>query len=85
MTRFDVSWTSDAEDDLAAFWIAASDRQAITTADARIADLLSRDPLGCGEELAEGLRRLTVPPLVVMYSVDLATQTVEVSGVGLTA
>ena len=85
MTRFDVSWTDDAEQDLAAFWLAVSDRQAITAAEARLTDLLSRDPLTCGAALAEGLRCLTEPPLVVVYSVDVSKRKVEVSGVGLTS
>ena len=46
---FSIVWTPDAENDLAAVWLAAADRAAVTEA-ARDVELdLQRDPLAIGE------------------------------------
>jgi plasmid stabilization system protein ParE len=81
MSRYTVSWTEDAEDELADIWNRATDKAAVTAADATIARLLASDPINNGTDLAEGLRKLVVEPLVVYYSVDLGKRFVEVSRV----
>jgi len=43
---------------------------------------LARDPIGNGQHVREGLYRIIVSPLVVYYSVEDSTRTVEVEGVG---
>jgi len=78
-----VEWLADAEDDLAAAWLKAPDRRAVTDAQAVIDRLLARDPLSNGEEVAEGLRKLTVAPLVAYYEVDQDRRHVTVSNVAL--
>ncbi len=81
--RFLVEWLPDAEDDLAAAWMQAPDRQVVTDAQAVIDRLLARDPLTNGAEVAEGLRKFTVAPLVVYYEVDTGRRHVTVTNVAL--
>jgi hypothetical protein len=81
MSRYTVEWLPGAEDELADIWIAASDRPAITAAEAAITRLLARDPINHGIQLSEGLRKLEMAPLTVFYSVDAARNAVEVSNV----
>jgi len=80
---FLVEWLPDAEDDLAAAWIQASDRQAVTGAQALIDRLLARDPLTNGEEVAEGLRKIIAEPVVAYYEVDTGRRHVTVTNVAL--
>jgi hypothetical protein len=61
----------------------APDRRAVNAAERQADALLAADPLGNGRPVSEGLYRLDVGPLVVLYEVDVATRTVEVTGVGL--
>ena len=70
-----------AEDELARVWLRSADRAAVTAAQARADSLLARDPLSHGRHLSEGLYALDVPPLVLTYTVDSATRTVEVTWV----
>jgi hypothetical protein len=70
MNGYAVSWQSEAEDELASIWIQALDRQAVTQAQVQVDRLLARDPLGCGSEVAEGLWKIMLVPLVVYYEVD---------------
>jgi hypothetical protein len=79
-----VDWVSVAEDQLADIWVLAPDRQAVTAAEAAIQNLLTRDPLGRGTAVSEGLRKLTVVPLTVYYEVDSVQRTVEVQAVAYT-
>jgi plasmid stabilization system protein ParE len=81
MSRYTVSWTEDAEQELADIWTRAGDREAVTAADAAITRLLASDPINNGTDLAEGLRKLIVDPLMVYYSVDPGKRFVEVSHV----
>jgi mRNA-degrading endonuclease RelE of RelBE toxin-antitoxin system len=81
MNLYDVEWSRDVERDLANFWLNAADPDAITAAQAD--QLLARNPLGHGKPLPEGLYRLQVPPLVLVYTVDTARRQVRVTGVGL--
>jgi len=45
--------------------------------------LLARDPLGNGDEVAEGLHKITVAPLVAYYEVDTGRRHVTVSNEAL--
>jgi hypothetical protein len=83
MTSHTVEWTQEAERDLADIYWRAADKPAITQAQAAIDKQLSNSPTTKGTALAEGLRKLTVAPLVVFYSVDSARRLVEVSQVSL--
>jgi hypothetical protein len=78
MSRYTVTLTDDAEQALAAIWVQAPDRAAVTSAEAAIYRLLGNDPLNVGVEVCEGLRKLTVSPLAAFYTVDTGKQTVEV-------
>jgi len=41
--------------------------------------ILSLSPLGSSESLAEGLRRLKVPPILICFCIDLQHNLVEIS------
>ena len=73
-----VEWSDEAQNDLASIWLAAADRGDVT---ARVADaetLLKTGAREASEEVAEGLRRLDVPPLFVYFVLDESTKLVEV-------
>lgn len=78
MSRYTVTWLSSASDRLTDIWMEASDRSAVSSAADRIDQLLAADPLAQGEEVHEGLRRLTVAPLQALYDVREQDRVVEV-------
>lgn len=84
MNNFVPEWLPASEQELARIWMFADDPQSVTVAQAQIDRLLTRNPLGVGQPLPEGLFKLTVSPLTVFYSVDSAQRTVEVSWVWYT-
>jgi len=84
MKPYTVEWTSTAEDQLADIWLNAADPPAVTAAQATIDDLLARNPLGHGQEVQEGLRKIQVPPLTAYYAVQTSRSVVEVSAVAYT-
>lgn len=70
MNRFSVVWTQEAADELAEVWLAADDRQQVTGATETIDRMLSIDPLDDSTvNVAEGLRKVVVYPLMAMYSI----------------
>jgi hypothetical protein len=77
---FTVDWSDAALDDLAVFWMAASDPRAVTAAQAEIDRRLASDPTRHGTPQSEGLWRIDVVPLRAFYSVDPAARRVEVYG-----
>ncbi|MBA4063234.1 MAG: hypothetical protein C0501_05885 [Isosphaera sp.] len=79
MDDFELRLLPAAEDDLADIWVRAPDRAAVNRADALADQLLRRDPVGNGRLVAEGLYRLTLPPLAYYYAVDTDRRLVEVS------
>lgn len=83
MTPYTVDWTPDAENSLTLIWLQTSD-PAATAAQAKIDQLLARNPSGHGELLHEGLYRLIEHPLTVYYSIDHTHKTVEVTEVWYT-
>ncbi|CAN5197739.1 hypothetical protein BH10PLA2_BH10PLA2_23800 [soil metagenome] len=56
--RYDVRWGPRAEQMLAAIWLAADDRQAVTRATTWFDDQLARSPLGFGESRTSSVHRL---------------------------
>jgi hypothetical protein len=67
--NYTVQWTPTAEQDLAAVWIAAADRDVITSTANIIDALLHRDPERLGEVLFDTVRTMAVPPLGVEFEV----------------
>ena len=83
MTRFTVIWSQAAQDRLAQFWIAATDRAAVSAAANAIDRELAEDPGEKGVEVAPAIFELTVLPLRVLYEVSEADRQVKVAGVKL--
>lgn len=81
MNPWQVVWDAEAEDQLAALWLVASDRAAITDAQAAADRRLSHDPSANGRHLSEGLYALDAPPLVLTYTIDNSSKTVTVTSV----
>jgi hypothetical protein len=82
MNPWTVDWDLSAEQELARIWMQVADPQAVTVAQARIDRLLARDPFGNGRHLAEGLYKLSEPPLTVFYRIDEDQRLVYVDEVG---
>ena len=78
MSRFTVVWLKSANDQLAQIWLDASDRDEVSSAADRIEQVLASDPTGWGEEVHEGLRRLVVARLQVLYAIREPDRIVEV-------
>ena len=76
--RFTVSWTPTAQQNLAAVWMAADDKAAITSAANTIDVLLAADPESRGELRFDTVRSLSVPPLGVDYEIVEADRIVYV-------
>jgi hypothetical protein len=68
--NYSVDWSPDARSTLAAIWLGASNRRAVTMAQARIDRLLAADPLRNGAPAAEGLYAIDVHPLRVQFELD---------------
>jgi hypothetical protein len=66
---YDVDWLPDAEQELAALWLQASDRQAITAAAHAIDQRLKLDPENEGESRPNGRRILHGKPLGIYFRV----------------
>jgi hypothetical protein len=76
-----VTWAPDALNALAAIWIRAPDRRAVTAAQARIDHLLASDPLANGTHVSEGLYAINVPPLRAQFEIPDGGQLVRVVSV----
>jgi hypothetical protein len=63
MTRYTVTWTPDALDELAELWLSAEDRNAVTLATTSLDRELASAPAFKVTKLAEGLSYIDVPPL----------------------
>lgn len=78
---YTVTWHAKAENELAAIWMAASDRNAVTQASAELDQQLEDDAGNVGESRA-GKRRITfVKPLAIIFEVDEDKRTVVVGQV----
>jgi hypothetical protein len=81
MTRRTVIWLQQAQQELAQIWLDAQDRRAVTIASATLDAELAVDPKTKGKHLAEGLRKLRVPPLEVLFQLREGDRTVELASV----
>lgn len=76
--NYTVLWMPDAENELAAVWMASADRTAVTTAAAELDRRLADDPENEGESRV-GTRRITFEkPLAIYFDVDAARRRVQV-------
>lgn len=67
---YEVVWTPDAERDLAAVWLAAADRPAVTAASHQIDQELGQSPLAFGRPRTSSVNRVAVvAPLGVTFEV----------------
>ncbi len=80
--RYNVDWDISARHTLAAIWIKAANRQAVTAAQDQIDRLLAADPLGKSKPVSEGLYAINVHPLRVVFEVDDSTKSIMVVSVG---
>jgi len=79
MNSYHVTWVHYARSLLAAAWLSASDRNAVTRAQAAIDKALATDPKMFGRELSEGLWKIDIAPLGAFYEIDDANTTVTVT------
>jgi hypothetical protein len=79
--KYTVVWKPAAEQELAALWNAATDRNALTAAAHQIDQILKVKPEEAGESRPAGTRILVVPPLVVRYKVELGDCLVSVAAI----
>jgi hypothetical protein len=78
MSRYDVVWVESASDDLARFWLRATDQQVISEA-ADLADqVLATDPVSQSDALSEGLRAITSGSLRIFFVIYEDDRKVEV-------
>lgn len=75
---WDVEWLPDAEQELAAIWLQATDRQAVTAAADAIDRRLSRDPEQEGESRSQDVRVTFEKPLGVLFHVSVDERRVKV-------
>jgi hypothetical protein len=83
--NFMVEWRPDAQQDLAAIWLAAPDRNAITAAAHAIDQTLAVDPDTVGRAVFDTVRQYNHPPLAVEFEVIHADMRVWVLTVWDTA
>jgi hypothetical protein len=67
--NYTVTWETDVLSVLATIWLQATDRQAVTRAQAAIDRQLTRDPLSYSTPVSEGLYAIEDPPLRVQFEV----------------
>lgn len=68
--NYDVFWTPEAQNGLAAAWVAAADKNAVTAASHRFDQNLARDPYAVGIPLGSPqVRTVSEPPLMVDYEI----------------
>ena len=81
--HYTVLWSENAENQLAETWLTAPDRRAVTQAQADIDAELAHVPLQKATHVAEGLYRLRIAPLQVLFDVSEADRLVRVVAVRL--
>lgn len=79
-----VVWLPAAEQELAAVWMAAADRNAVTAASARLDRRLARRGPRVGESRSGGLRVAFAAPLGILFTVDRPARRVTVAQVWAT-
>jgi hypothetical protein len=75
---YNVDWDISARRTLAAIWIKAGNRQAVTAAQDQIDRLLAANPLGNSKPVSEGLYAINVHPLRAVFEVDDSTESIMV-------
>ena len=85
MAAYRVVWARKALRDLAAIWLAAPDKHAVTQAQATADRWLASDPYRNGQLLAEGLWAVTVVPLRLSFEIDDTRSRVNVTDVNRVA
>lgn len=83
MSRYSVVWSADTMNELAEIWLRASDRRAVTTAQAQMDDQLALGPRSRSTEVAEGLYKLVIAPLRVYFEIDESSRLVKITGISL--
>ncbi len=83
MTPFEVDWEPFALAALAEAYLHSTDRPGVVVAQAAADALLAADPYSHSVELSEGLLKLVIGPLGIVFFVDETTRVVTISGVGL--
>jgi hypothetical protein len=83
MIRYTVVWREDIQNDLAGLWLDTPNRQQITAAADRIDAELLIDAHVKGEDLGEGVKSLTCPPLIVHFRIDEGDRKVFVEAIDL--
>jgi hypothetical protein len=79
-----VIWTPDAENDLATVWMAAPDREAVTTAVYQLEQELTSSPLTVGESRRSSVERLVLfAPIGLTFFVVVDDNKVFVTAVTL--
>jgi plasmid stabilization system protein ParE len=68
--NYTVSWTQQAEDDLARAWLAAEDRNAVTAASNTLDRALASDPYALGIPIGTPqIRTASEPPLAIDFEI----------------
>jgi plasmid stabilization system protein ParE len=83
MTRYRVEWLEDALQELAELWM-THESSAITEASNRVDELLSSNlapNAGVPYGNSEGLRVLEIPPLRIIFSVNVSKRLVDIAAV----
>lgn len=83
MIRYTVTYSPDALASLADAWIASADKSHVTKAGEEIDRTLATDASNKGDEVREGLRKLRIHPLRVLFSVDEGDRVVTIWAVRL--
>lgn len=82
MTSYHVEWTPEAENDLAAIWNDAADRNVVTSAAEWLEQHLARDPLRFGNPWGSSVHRIAGrDPIGVEFEVIEDDKRVIVHGV----
>jgi hypothetical protein len=81
MSPYTVVWLEEARDDLARLWLAASNRQAITSASDEVDRLRQTDPFAVSHHVAEGIWKLHIAPL--LFAVFETDRRIEVTNIVL--
>lgn len=80
--NYKVNWEPNAISALAAIWLQAANRQAVTVAQDEIDRLLAADPYAHGISVSEGLYAIEVDPLRAQFELSDANHIVRVVAVG---
>ena len=76
--NFTLRWKSKAVEHMAALWMNAKDRKAITAAANAIEKQLARDPFHNSESRDKGRRIMIEPPLGVIFKVHRKKRIVDI-------